>query len=293
MASRAVLGERAAPKVNLTLEVLGRRSDGYHELSSLVAFASGGDRLTLRVGEPDALELTGPWALALASDGARNLVLRALDAVRNVAPGACAGTFCLEKNLPVASGIGGGSSDAAAALRLLRRANPEIAGSIDWLALAASLGADVPVCLEGRTAMMSGIGHRVTTLGSLPPLAILLVNPAVPLSTAEVFRSLAAPPCPQESHTPPAMPPFADRAGFLAYLRSGRNDLEPPARRLCPAIGAVLCELASLDGIALARMSGSGPTCFGLFEAVDDAEAAAASLFRRRPDWWVQAGRLL
>lgn len=287
-----VLEERAAPKINLTLEIVGHRPDGYHELRSLVAFSTGGDRLSLHLGEPEGLVLSGPWAVSLQTETTRNLVLRALDAVRAQAPGARGGRFRLEKNLPVASGIGGGSADAAAALRILRRANPEIADAIDWPALAANLGADVPVCLEGRAAIMSGIGHRLAPLEQLPAMPIVLVNPAVPLATAEVFRALNAPPAPPETPPPSPLPALTTPADVLAYLRSSRNDLEPAARSLCPAIGNVLGEVSQINGVMLARMSGSGPTCFGVFESLNQAKCAAEVIAARHPAWWVQAGFL-
>lgn len=286
----AIIEERAAAKINLTLRVLGRRSDGYHELGSLVAFADFGDRLVMRQCEPTALRVTGPFAAAV--DGP-NLVEAAVRRTLEADPGLSVGSIVLEKNLPVAAGLGGGSADAAAALRAIRRANPEKGASIDWNALAASLGADVPVCLASRPALMRGIGERIQPLDSLPGAAIVLANPGVPLATRDVFRALDAPPL----HAPPQgsapVPAFADIHELCAYLRVCGNDLERPAAALCPAVVHVKSALAAAPGALLARMSGSGPTCFALFARETEAAAAAETLGRDRPDWWVAATRMV
>jgi len=288
----AWLVERAPAKVNLTLGVLGRRPDGYHELESLVAFAGIADVVTLVPGGRFGLEIAGPGATSLAGDGP-NLIERAALAALKRAPDLTTGTFRLEKHLPVAAGIGGGSADAAAALRLIRRANPAIADRIDWQALAASIGADVPVCMASRASMMSGLGEQVFELPALPPLWIVLANPGIALATASVFASLGAGPL--------AAPPLAPRSrpacdagleGFIAWLRDRPNDLEPAAGRLCADVTSVRDALAGLDGARLARMSGSGPTCFALFASAAEADAGAECLAAAHPGWWVRSAPL-
>jgi len=280
--------DRACAKVNLTLGVLGRRADGYHELESLVVFAECGDRLSLRPGEPFSLSVSGPFAAKIDSE---NLIARAVQRAADADPELTLGAFALEKNLPVAAGVGGGSADAAAALRLIQRTNPDRAKAIDWFALAASLGADVPVCLAGRPALMRGIGERLEPVRGVPGMSMVLVNPAVPLAAGDVFRALDAPPLREPVARGPA-PAFAGRDDFVAYLRARANDLERPASRLCPAIAEVKAQLAEVSGAVLARMSGSGPTCFALFAGEEDAVAAANAIRAKRPAWWVAATRL-
>lgn len=287
--SSADVVELAAAKVNLSLRVFGRRPDGYHELDSLVAFASIGDRLTLELGGPLALETEGPGAADLAA--ADNLVLRAANAVVKRHPGLKLGTFRLEKHLPISAGLGGGSADAAAALRLLRRANPDLATAIDWPALAATIGADVPVCLLQRAARMTGVGEGVAPLGLFPELWAVLANPRIPLSTAAIFSALNAPPLPAVPRHAP-MPPLEDFGAVIGHLEHHPNHLEDTAIRLAPVIAEVRQALAGLEGACLARMTGSGPTCFALFAKAPDAESGAAKLAARHPDWWVTAARL-
>lgn len=290
--------EAAPAKVNLTLTVSGRRPDGYHQLESLVVFAGDGaaDHLRLSPGGPFRLELTGPGAATLAADAkaSPNLIEKAVAAVIAEAPMARVGTFQLRKELPVAAGIGGGSSDAAAALRLLRRANPELAERLDWSRIGASIGADVPVCLESRASLMSGVGERVTPLAGVPPMWAVLANPRVSLSTADVFRALDAPSLHASNPDAPApiAPQFADFPDLVRYMTARENALEAPARRLCPIISDVLSMLSELDGAVLARMSGSGPTCFALFGTCEDATAVAGRLAMSRPEWWVEAAAL-
>ncbi len=283
------LEEHAPAKLNLTLHVLGRRPDGYHELDSLVAFASCGDRLTLAPGLDLSVTTTGPFATDIP-DG--NLVIKAARLAAEAQPGLKLGAFTLEKNLPVAAGLGGGSSDAAAALRLIARANPRLASSVDWPAIAARCGADVPVCRLGTAARMQGLGERVTPVGPLAGLGCVLVNPRVPLSTPEVFKALAAPPLRQPHGDEPWPRDLSSGDALLDFVRSGRNDLEPPARRLCPAIGPVLERLASSLGVSLARMSGSGPTCFALTANFDLARQVARRLSDSEPGWWVAPAAL-
>lgn len=257
----------APAKINLTLHVTGQRADGYHLLDSLVVFADLGDRITARPG-PLALTVSGPFAGDIDT-GPDNLVLRAarfagVDAALH-----------LEKNLPVASGIGGGSSDAAATLRVLA----EMAGA-RWPDPVA-LGADVPVCMVPRAQRMRGIGEDVTQVPGLPPLAAVLVNPGVGVSTPAIFARLT-----RRDHAPMAdIPGFADGQAFAQWVAAGRNDLQEAAISLCPVIATVLADIAAQPGVLLARMSGSGATCFGLFATRAGAEAAARAM--TRPGWWV------
>jgi 4-diphosphocytidyl-2-C-methyl-D-erythritol kinase len=276
--------ETAPAKINLTLTVRGRRTDGYHQLESLVVFAdsAASDTVDLVVGGPLRLELCGPNAAALGGEAVgSNLVTRAAAAVLRMAPQADTGTFRLQKRLPVAAGIGSGSADAAAALRLMRRANPSLADSIDWRELAATIGADVPVCLESRASLMWGLGERVAPLPELPAVWAVMANPRVPLSTADVFRTLSARSLPFDHETPgasPTIPRLAGLAALVAFVDSRPNDLEAPAKRLCPIIHEVQSRLADLDGALVARMSGSGPTCFALFATADAARDGARRL---------------
>jgi len=278
----------APAKLNLYLHVLGRRTDGYHLLDSLVAFAAVGDEVTAAPAEALSLEVSGPQAAALDAARRDNLVWRAaelLAAHAGLAPGAALG---LVKNLPVAAGIGGGSSDAAAALKALTALWRLDLDAEALAGLGAKLGADVPVCLIARAAWLGGIGDAVEPAPSLPDVTAVLVNPGIALPTAAVFKvrsgafSLAA--------RFAAMP--ADAAGLAALLAERGNDLTAAAIAVVPAIGALLDRLAKLDGALLARMSGSGATCFALFAEADAAAAAAAALRAERPSWWVAAARL-
>jgi 4-diphosphocytidyl-2-C-methyl-D-erythritol kinase len=282
------VSERARPKVNLTLEVLGRRPDRYHELESLVAFASGvGDRLTFEVGAPTGVRVSGPFADAI---GGENLVAGALRLLAEAEPRLVLGAIDLEKNVPVGAGLGGGSSDAAAVLRLVRRANPEFADVLDWRAIACALGADVPVCLEDRAALVWGIGAHMIALPDLPRLPAVLVNPLVEVpsdKTAAVFRRLGAPALSDAERAPREPGCFPDSAALIEYLRGENNDLTAPARALMPAIDDVLGELACAPGTLLARLSGAGPTAFGLYASWFAALAAAHDIAGRRPSWWV------
>jgi 4-diphosphocytidyl-2-C-methyl-D-erythritol kinase len=283
--SAGALEEHAPAKVNLDLLITGRRADGYHELDSLVVFTSPADRLILHSAKDFSLEVRGPFAAALA--GADNLVLRAAQALAAHAGRTPQARIVLEKNLPVAAGLGGGSADAAATLRGLDRLWRLGLGTAALAALAERLGADVPVCLAARPARMRGIGERLEPVPGLPALALLLVNPNQPLATAAVFAALGALP----EALPERGPPPADRAGLLDWLRARPNHLEAPARRLLPAIDEMLAALARQPGCALARMSGSGATCFGLFADAAACAQAETALRRARPDWWIAAGR--
>ncbi|MEZ5818553.1 MAG: 4-(cytidine 5'-diphospho)-2-C-methyl-D-erythritol kinase [Hyphomicrobiaceae bacterium] len=291
------LSELAPAKINLTLRVLGRRPDGYHELESLVVFADecASDRLDFQPGGPFRLALSGSGAEFLSGEASTsNLVARAVEAARRVAPEVGCGLFRLEKRLPVAAGIGGGSADAAAALRLVRRAGAGRLDDIRWSEIASMIGADVPVCLASRAAAMSGLGERVSLLSQFPRLWAVLANPRVPLSTGQVFAELDAEmlPAADEAATPQPVPQFSDLDELLRYVVGQPNDLEAAAMRLCAAIGEVQSALASLDGALVVRMSGSGPTCFALFADQEAAADGARKLAQRRPDWWIVATTL-
>jgi 4-diphosphocytidyl-2-C-methyl-D-erythritol kinase len=278
--------EKAPAKVNLTLHVLGRRADGYHELESLVAFAGVGDVVTLTPGAALALKVSGPTAAA-AGDVADNLVLKAARAVAALVPGLKLGRFALSKRLPVAAGLGGGSADAAAALRLLARANTISPDDPRLLQAARATGADVPVCLDPRVRLMRGIGDILSEPLDLPRLSAVLVNPGVAVATKDVFAALTLPPA-----APAAQPAVPAGAALLDEIAKGRNDLEEPAIELEPAIAEALAVLRKLPGCRLARMSGSGATCFALFDATAAANAAARSLRVSYPAWWVRATML-
>jgi 4-diphosphocytidyl-2-C-methyl-D-erythritol kinase len=274
----------APAKVNLALHVTGRRADGYHLLDSLVVFVSVGDRLAVAPDEGLSLEITGPEASGLEA-GPDNLVMRAAAAFGTGVPGA---RLRLEKNLPVAAGIGGGSADAAAALRLLARAWSR---PLPPTATILGLGADVPVCLAGIPARMRGIGEAVAPLPHpLPPLWLVLVNPRAGLPTASVFAALETR---ESAPMPDVLPRWRGAAELARWLGGMRNDLEPPARRVAPVVGAILGRIAELPGCLLARMSGSGATCFGLFADEVAAAAAARAISRAEPGWWVAAAEVL
>jgi len=278
------LTETAPAKVNLFLHVLGRRADSYHLLDSLVVFADVGDELRAAQAEGLSLCLEGPFAAGLTR-GPDNLVLRAARSLAAEAGIAPRGRLTLRKNLPVASGIGGGSADAAAALRLLCRLWCVAPDAGVLARLAQGLGADVPVCLAGRASRMGGIGERLEPAPALPACGIALVNPGVAVATADVFRARRG------AFSPPAELParWPDAAVMAADLAKQRNDLEQPAMALQPVIAAVLAALAATPGCLLARMSGSGATCFGLYASADAAARAAAWL---QPEWWRWGGAL-
>jgi 4-diphosphocytidyl-2-C-methyl-D-erythritol kinase len=276
--------ERAPAKINLTLHVLGRRADGYHDIESLVAFARVGDVLTFMPGAALALAVSGPTAAA-AGDVADNLVLRAARALAERVERLTLGRFALSKRLPVAAGLGGGSADAAAALRLLAGANAIARDDPRLMQAARATGADVPVCLDPRARLMRGTGDILSSPLALPRLFAVLVNPGVAVSTRDVFAALNLPPAQPvaQAGAPPA------RAELLAEIAAGRNDLEGPAIELEPVIAAVLSVLRKLPDCRLARMSGSGATCFGLFDSSAAASAAARTLRVGYPTWWTRA----
>lgn len=285
------LTTRARAKVNLDLKILGRRADGYHELKSLVAFASVGDSLALEPASALDLTISGPQGTGLVADDG-NLVLRAVQALADELPGLRAGHFHLVKRLPVASGIGGGSADAAAALRLLARLNGLPPASPELQRAAVKVGADVLVCLESRARIMAGIGERLGPALCLPPLFAILVNPNVAVGTADVFRALGlawGQSCPAAAEAGfGADESFSAAPELLAALQRTGNDLEAPAAQVAPVITEVLERLSRLPGYRLARMSGSGATCFALFDDCRQSAAAAKLLAVERPDWWIK-----
>ena len=291
---KARLVARAPAKINLCLHVLGRRDDGYHELSSLVAFAAGhADLLTLMPGDTLAITVEGPTA---AQSGASddNLVLQAARHLLNLSPGLVTGHFHLEKGLPVAAGLGGGSSDAAAALRLIAAINGLPADDPVLFEAARRTGADVPVCVLGKPCIMRGIGHELGAPLALPPLPAILVNCGKPVATAPVFKALglaAGERSRGASHSVSGVR-NTDLSALMESLAALRNDLEAPAIAVEPAIAATLFAMAALDGVRLVRMSGSGATCFGLFDTGEAARQAAASLARAEPEWWIVATTL-
>ena len=284
-----VLSERAPAKVNLTLHILGRRADGFHTLESLVAFSQGGDTLSLTEGEALSLSIEGPSAAA-SGHIEDNLVLRATHHFAKRFPGARSGAFHLVKRLPVAAGLGGGSSDAAAALRLLARANG-VAGDHPLLFEAAkATGADVPVCLMRRARMMRGVGDELGPLIALPPLIGLLVNPGEPVETKAVFARMNIPPGSATGFGGhPDLDPDMPVDALMTALRKGRNDMEAAACLIAPVIGDVLAVLAAAPGCRLARMSGSGATCFALFKDCRSAARAKKAILRAHPAWWVKS----
>ena len=288
--------EDGRAKVNLTLRVVGRRVDGYHDLESVVAFADCADRLTLTSGPELSLKTTGPLAEA-CGETADNLVLKAARLLAKRVPDLKLGEFILDKVLPVAAGIGGGSADAAAALRLLARLNGMALDDPRLNDVALLTGADVPVCLASRSCDMAGVGETLMPL-SLPKLPCVMINPRVPVATKDVFKALGlrngellvgASDVIEAAAWPEAGASIAD---WVEALSAVVNDLETPAMRIQPAIAEVLSALRSADGAMLARMSGSGATCFAIFANGAAAQRAAQKILHDHPAWWVHAGEL-
>jgi 4-diphosphocytidyl-2-C-methyl-D-erythritol kinase len=287
----ADIAELAPAKINLALHITRRREDGYHDLESLIVFADLADELEAVAADVDSLTIVGPFAKGLGN-GETNLVSRAVAAFRARWPGAVANRLALtlHKNLPVAAGIGGGSADAAAALRIMAGQSsipiplPELSG------IAAKLGADVPACLLSRPLIARGVGEILAPLPEFPQLYMVLVNPMVPLATADVFRRLRS----HDNYPLPALPdPLTRPAQLGLWLAETRNDLEPPAVKLVPVIGELVDRLRDAPGCILSRMSGSGATVFGLFGSSAQAHQAASDLRLASPDHWVAAAPLL
>jgi 4-diphosphocytidyl-2-C-methyl-D-erythritol kinase len=278
----------ARAKVNLALHITGQREDGYHLLDSLVVFPAIGDRLMILQAEEPGLQLTGPFASDLSPTSDDNLVLQALRAFRN-ASGSTARLHALklEKNLPVASGIGGGSADAAAALRVAQKMTGVTLPSAELEEIALGLGADVPVCLRQKSIRMQGIGEILTPIPCLPEFGIVLVNPGVSVPTPAIFKGL-------KSRTNPPLPDlpesFDELDSLIGYLARTRNDMQATAIELCPAIADVLSALEGMPECRLARMSGSGATCFALCQSGDET-ALAQQLQKSHPAWWVASSK--
>jgi 4-diphosphocytidyl-2-C-methyl-D-erythritol kinase len=284
------LVESAPAKVNLSLRVLGRRADGYHDIESLVAFADVGDRLSLTPGDALTLTVAGPGAAQTGAE-ADNLVVKAASALAARVPGLRAGAFSLEKNLPVAAGLGGGSADAAAALRLLARANKLAPDNPCLHDAACATGADVPVCLDPRPRVMRGIGEMLSAPLPLPRLHALLVNPGVAVPTKLVFSGWRPSANPlralKRAADFAASPNIQNEEQLVDWLASEANDLEAPAIALEPVIADVLASLRAAAGCRLARMSGSGATCFALFASAVDSASAGKNLRAKFPNWWI------
>lgn len=280
--SGRVLACEAPAKVNLCLHVTGRRADGYHLLDTLAVFAEAADLVEVAAAAETSLAVSGPFAGPLDSDPADNLVLRAAAALAGRGPGfACR----LTKNLPVAAGLGGGSADAAAALRAMAGLCGQAPDDEELARLGLALGADVPMCLRSVPLRARGVGEEIEPLDGFPRLSLVLVNPRVPVSTGEVFRRLGG------RFGGPAADPtgLRDSRDVAGWIAATRNDLEEPARAVEPAVAAVLDALGDEPGCLAARMSGSGATCFGVFDDDAAAERAARQLGGAQPGWWVQA----
>ncbi|WP_375412564.1 4-(cytidine 5'-diphospho)-2-C-methyl-D-erythritol kinase [uncultured Bradyrhizobium sp.] len=291
------LSDDARAKVNLTLRVIGRRVDGYHDLESVVAFCDCADRLTLAPGTGLTLITTGPRAQD-CGEASDNLVLKAARLLGERVGDLQAGAFTLDKALPVAAGIGGGSADAAAALRLLARSNELALDDPRLIEVAQLTGADVPVCLSSQACVMTGVGETLLPL-SLPKMPCVLVNPCVPVATRDVFAALglrhgqllvgATDVIFYQPKWPEAGAPIE---AWIKALAGIGNDLEKPATRIQPVIGEILAALGQASGARLARMSGSGATCFAIFDRDGDAQRAAQAIRLEHPQWWVHAGVL-
>lgn len=277
----------APAKVNLYLHVTGQRDDGYHLLDSLVVFAGIGDTLTIAPADDLSLVVDGPFAAKVPA-GRDNLAFKAADALARVARVRAGAAIRLTKRLPPAAGIGGGSADAAAVLRALKRLWGVDIDNDAFARLALSLGADVPVCVRGQAAFVGGIGEAIAPAPPLPKAWLVLANPGVELVTPAVFAARSGPYSrPARFDTSPAT-----ARELAAWLNERRNDLATPATRLQPAIGAVIAALTACPGALIARMTGSGATCFALFDNPDQATEATFALMRAHPAWWVKTGSL-
>ncbi len=292
------LSEIAKAKVNLTLDVYGQRFDGYHELSSLVAFADIGDSVSYRPDVQGGLIVEGEFAAGLNEE---NLVLDVVAAVKNKLPGATIGQFVLKKNLPVGSGLGGGSADAAASIRLLNKAHPDLLSQDDWRDIAQKIGADVPVCLLQKAAAISGIGEKISILPVFEPVNAILVNPLVHLSTRDVFEDLSANPFDSEmaehrykisKYRVTAQQGIHSLEVLAEFMSEHPNQLEDAAVRHVPEIRRIKSIIADDTNCVITAMSGSGPTVFGLYRCEESAIIAADRLIGINGHWWIKRVKL-
>ena len=273
----------ANAKINLTLHVTGKLPNGFHEIDSLVVFTSFGDTLELEPAEGFSLSTQGPYSKALPHPS-ENIILSALRLLEERGTGF---RINLEKSIPVSAGLGGGSVNAALALRLasdyLKYPLPADTRKI------TSIGSDLPVCLTGKPSMVSGLGEKIAVLGSFPEFPLLLVNPNKPVQTQDVYKGLTK--VNNSSQTP--FPALGNKNDIISWIREQRNDLEPPALQLCPEIKDILSRLQDQEGCLVARMSGSGGTCFGIFQTAEQVSVAAKAIKQLEPGWWVQPTRIL
>jgi 4-diphosphocytidyl-2-C-methyl-D-erythritol kinase len=285
--------EIARAKINLTLKVRGRRPDGYHELESLVVFATDlGDVVRLVPGEETGCSVRGPFASAIEGD---NLIETTLARLAEQAPQLRLGEVTLEKCLPVAAGIGGGSADAAALLRTVRFANGSLSAGVDWAGITASLGADVPVCFLNRPAFVTGVGEALEPVHDLPRLHAVLVNPLTPVplgKTRKVFARLSMPAAPATAERAKPPGPFPHAPALVAYMAAEGNDLMAAAMEVEPAIVQVHAALSATLDCKFAGLSGAGPTCYGIFATPEEASAARETLRATNPRWWIAATTL-
>jgi 4-diphosphocytidyl-2-C-methyl-D-erythritol kinase len=277
----------APAKINLFLHVGEKRASGYHALQSLMAFADVGDELAIEPASDLSLSIEGPFAGALTGE-ADNIVLKAARALAQKAGVAANANITLTKNLPVASGLGGGSTDAAAALRGLCKLWRVNLTEADLQSIAISLGSDVPVCLKGRPCWVEGAGEKLTVIPIFPLLHVVLVNPGVAVSTAEAYRTAQTKSGTGQEHSAT----FRDANALIAFLETVHNDLEEPAFRLAPIVHDVINALCEEQATLLARMSGSGATCFGLYGSADAAREVAAKISKAHPGWWVTVAKI-
>ena len=287
----------AFAKINLSLEILGRRSDGYHQILSLVAFTEFGDQLVYDPGQSFAVESDGPFAISVQGE---NLIVTAAKKLSNHFPNINLGRVHLTKHIPVAAGLGGGSADVAAFFKLVEQHDESQLKGFDWVSFGALIGADIPVCLCRETSFMGGFGEQLSAVDVRAEVHIVLVNPGVELITGGVFKALNAPAYSAErqvasrnrdmSHMPKSFQSFQH---LINFLHSHPNDLTKPACRQAPVINRVLGVLERCDGCALSRLSGSGASCYGLFESAPEAQQAGEQIAHEFPLWWVQSTRLI
>lgn len=287
--------EEARAKINLTLNVIGRLDNGYHALHSLVGFANIGDRIQFSPGSKIEIEELGPFAKDLKGP---NVLEKVFEILQKKYPHLLLGRVSLQKNLPVASGIGGGSADAAALLRAIKKTNTQLQDQISWEEIAREVGADVPVCMENKAVWMSGIGHTLHLLKKpLPLLHLLLINPMVPVpidKTTQVFKMLKAKRIKEEeAEAHLSFPEFLNKKALFDFIKRKQNDLLPPARKLIPEISIILEVLQKCEGLEIASLSGAGPTCFGIFSNSRMVETAQQLISEDHPSWWMRPASLV